>query len=131
MLNLLFAIPLFAIIALFPEFITGMFGEEYKVGAMEMIVLAAGQLVNSLCGPNMTILTMTGKERNAQSIMMVAAGANVVLNFTLIPNYGIMGAAIATSVSMAIWNIASVAAIYRHFKIITFPILGYFQRRSW
>jgi O-antigen/teichoic acid export membrane protein len=131
MLNLVFAIPLFAAIALFPEFITGMFGEEYKVGAMEMIVLAAGQLVNSLCGPNMTILTMTGKERNAQSIMMVAAGANVVLNFTLIPNYGIMGAAIATSVSMAIWNIASVAAIYRHFKIITFPILGYFQRRSW
>ncbi len=131
MLNLVFAIPLFAAIALFPEFITGMFGEEYKVGATEMIVLAAGQLVNSLCGPNMTILTMTGKERNAQAIMMVAAGANLLLNFLLIPKYGIMGAAIATSVSMVLWNIASVAAIYRYYKIITIPILGYFQSRSW
>lgn len=131
MLNLLFAIPIFAAIAIFPEFITGMFGEEYKVGAMEMVVLAAGQLVNSLCGPNMTLLNMTGKERNAQAIMLLAAGANLLFNFLLIPRYGIMGAAIATSVSMAIWNIVSVASIYRYYKIITIPILGYFQTHKW
>ena len=39
------------------------------------------------------------------------------LNYFLIPEFGISGAAIATSTSMILWNIIAVIYVYRKDKI--------------
>jgi O-antigen/teichoic acid export membrane protein len=123
LLNLGMSTPIFLIIIAVPGFLLGLFGEEFAPAVWSLIVLAAGQLVNALCGPVLYILNMTGKERVAQRIMIITSVLNVGLNLWLIPAYGYLGAAVATSFSMMLWNILAVIYIKRTYGFITFPIL--------
>lgn len=119
--NLITSLPIFIIIVLFREFLLQLIGDEFAQGAYLIPVLAIGQLVNALCGPVMYILNMTGKERLSQRIMLWMAIANLVLNFILIPIYGILGAAIATSASMIAWNVIAAGYVYKYYEVISFP----------
>lgn len=127
-LNLVSSTPIFLAILLLPKFVLGLFGEEFDVAATTLIILAAGQLVNALCGPVLYILNMTGKEKVAQRIMVVTSILNIVLNLWLIPEYGFQGAAIATSLSMMLWNILAVIYIKREYGFITFPLFALWKK---
>ena len=127
-LNLALSTPIFLIIVLAPTFVLGLFGPEFKVAAVTVIVLAAGQLVNALCGPVLYILNMTGMEKVAQRIMIITSILNVGLNLWLIPEYGFRGAAIATSFSMVLWNILAVIYIRRVYGFITFPLFSLWKK---
>jgi len=61
------------------------------------------------------IMQMTGHQKVYQNIVLIALILNIVLNFTLIPLYGILGAAIATVVSISSWNI--IGAVYLKQKL--------------
>ena len=63
-LNLVLSTPIFLGIVLFPHFVLGLFGDEFTVAVVTLIILAAGQLINALCGPVLYILNMTGKENH-------------------------------------------------------------------
>ena len=63
---------------------------------------------------------MTGKEKLFQNILILALFLNIGLNFLLIPNHGIEGAAIASSASIIFWNLTSVAYIYNQHQVLTF-----------
>lgn len=119
--NALFAIPIFILIIAFPETLLNLFGAEYSSGKLLLPVLALGQLINALCGPVMYILNMTGKEQESQRIMLWMSVINIVLNLVLIPAYGIIGAAIATSISMIAWNVIAAVLVYRYYKVIAIP----------
>ena len=67
--------------------------------------MVLGQLVLIATGPIQTFVIMSGRERVAASISAGAAVLNLILNYVLIPVYGIEGAAIATSVSLAVSNL--------------------------
>jgi O-antigen/teichoic acid export membrane protein len=119
--NALFAIPIFILIIAFPETLLNLFGAEYSSGKLLLPVLALGQLINALCGPVMYILNMTGKEQESQRIMLWMSVINIVLNLVLIPAYGIIGAAIATSISMIAWNVIAAVLVYKYYKVIAIP----------
>ena len=81
------------------------FGDPFYIGELALAVLAIGQLINSAMGSVGALLNMTGHERYTLRGVFLAALLNVVLNFILIPFYGMLGAAIATAVSLALWNL--------------------------
>lgn len=81
------------------------FGEEYRIGALALAILALGQLINASIGSVGILLNMTGHERDTVIGITVAAISNVTLNSLLIPAYGIEGAALATATTLLIWNI--------------------------
>lgn len=113
-------LPVAALLVLFgDEFLGLVFGDEFRVAALPLSVLCAGQAVNLLMGINGTVLNMT--EYAAVSARIVGAGAllNVILNIWLIPLYGTAGAAIATASSLAFWNVLLSATVYRRLKIRT------------
>ena len=56
-------------------------------------------------GPVGLLLNMTGHERETAKGVAISAVLNMVLNFLLIPRWGITGAAVATTVSMIAWNL--------------------------
>lgn len=122
-LNFSFSVPVFLILVLFPETVLGLFGMEFKEGAGALGILAISQLFNALSGPNLYILNITGKEKVAQRIMALVAVMNILLNLWLIPLHGIMGAALASTVSMVIWNIFATWYVYRYYRIITLSFL--------
>ena len=69
-----------------------------------LIVLLLGQFVNVSTGSCGYLLTMTGNQKVAANATFGAAIGNILLNLALIPIFGIVGAAIATSISISIAN---------------------------
>jgi O-antigen/teichoic acid export membrane protein len=60
---------------------------------------------------------LTGKNQYIALITIFCAGLNIGLNFWLIPQFGMMGAAVNTVVSFSILDILSNAASSKHYKI--------------
>lgn len=120
-LNLLISGPAFLFIILFPEFLLELFGTEFSEGVLPLVILAIGTVINALCGPVMYLLNMTGKERSARNIIIIASIINIALNYYLIPQHGLLGAAYATSISTVIWNALAVIKIKREYGFISIP----------
>ena len=78
-----------------------LFGPEFTSGTLILLVLLIGLVIRSSIGPAEALLVMAGRQKMCASIYAVTLSVNVVLNISLIPVFGIMGAAIATSIALA------------------------------
>lgn len=105
------AVPAFLIIALNAGDILSLLGPAFPVGAVALTILAAGQLVKSCLGSAGFLMVISGHQTVETVNALVAAVINVVLNFLLIPIYGIVGAATATAISMLVFNILRVVQV--------------------
>lgn len=96
----LMGVPIFILILLFPEFILNLlFGEEYIIAADALRILSVGALFSATFSiPNQLIL-MKGKSKTILFDLSASVILNLLLNLLLIPNYGIVGASIATTIS--------------------------------
>lgn len=93
------------------------FGPQFIEGQSALLVLIGGQLVNALAGSVGYLLTMTGYQRQAAVVMATAAGTNLILNAVLIPVFGIVGAALATTVSTVMWNVCMYLLVLRQLDL--------------
>ena len=112
-------LPILIILFLLPEFLLSFFGAEFTIAKNTLLILLVGQVGNAMSGSVGYILQMTGNEKLFQNILTLALLLNIVLNFLLIPKYGIIGAAIASSMSLVFWNLTSVFFIYKKYKVLT------------
>lgn len=111
--------PVLLVLIFFPSSILSMFGDEFKLAAMCLIILSIGKMFSAISGSVGTFLQMVGRQKIFQNILIVAALINVGLNSLLIPNYGIEGAAIASTVSGVFWNLLMIFYIKKHFGFYT------------
>lgn len=115
-----FALPVTALLCIFPEEILGFIDEEFVMGADTLRIFAVVQLVNSAAGMVAVFLNMTGNQVFFTKLVAVATAVNIVLNLLLIPIFGMEGAAVATLISGAFWNITGARFIYKKYKIRTY-----------
>lgn len=108
-------VPILMIFILFGKWILWIFGEAFVPGYTALVLLTIGQFVNSAAGSVGYFLSMTGYQKFLQNIFVSSAIINVILNLLLIPLYSINGAAIASMISMSMWNIGSAVYIKRKF----------------
>ncbi len=99
------ALPLLGVMIVFPEFLLGMFGDEFVEGANLLRILALGQFVNAATGLVGSALVMTGREREFAKATGISAAASLVGNLVAVTIWGALGAAIATSASIALYNL--------------------------
>jgi O-antigen/teichoic acid export membrane protein len=104
------------------DLIVFLFGDAYLPAYLPLLILAAGQLVNVSFGSVGQFLTMTGNERDALQSLCISAVLNILLNALLIPRYGEIGAAIATSASVLAWNILLSIRLFRRLGLTPGPI---------
>ena len=116
------SLPVFLIFILFAQPIMGIFGQSFVIGTAALIVLGAGQLINAGTGSVGFILMMTGKPRINLLNSIVLCVLNIILNYLLIPQYGIIGAAFATGLSIAIVNILGLIEVYYFLRIHPFKL---------
>ena len=95
------------------------FGKEFALAYLPLVILCLGQLVNVGIGSVGVILNMVGLERFTAKGVAIAAVASVILNVALIPFFGAIGAAIATSTSLIIWNLMLFFWLYRETGIVS------------
>jgi O-antigen/teichoic acid export membrane protein len=74
-----------------------LFGPKFTDGYPLMFVLAAGLLSRAAIGPVERLLNMLGEQRACAMVYAFAFATNLALCIVLIPRFGAMGAAFATS----------------------------------
>lgn len=90
----------------------GMFGEAFQAGATVTLLFVFGQVVNAASGPSNDVLTMTDHQYVVLANHWGLAVLNAVFNYLLIQEFGIVGAALATSSVLGLTNIARVVEVW-------------------
>ncbi|MEO0825649.1 MAG: flippase [Cyanobacteria bacterium J06639_16] len=121
--------PAFAIAVVLISFskpILQLFGTEFAAAKVALIILILGQLVNVGVGSVAYLMMMTGHQNQSALVMGVSALTNVILNLIGIHFLGIIGAALATALSMTMWNVWLHALVVRELGVRP-SILATFQ----
>jgi O-antigen/teichoic acid export membrane protein len=120
---LLLSLPLAGVYVLWGDvFVALLFGEEYLPAVAVLLILTTGQLLNVAAGSVGLVLSMLGHEMETVKASVCAVIINAVLAVVLIPEMGASGAAVATAVSVAYWNIQLVLRTYSLTQLNTTPI---------
>ncbi|MFC0805673.1 lipopolysaccharide biosynthesis protein [Ensifer sp. P24N7] len=98
-----------------------LFGPAFTAGAPLMAILLTGILAKAFVGPAETLLTMAGRQKLCVLLYAAALGVNIALNVTLIPVFGLTGAAAATAGAMFVEAAILHFAVRRTFG---FPLLA-------
>jgi O-antigen/teichoic acid export membrane protein len=98
--------PVFALtFSLSNPLTVALYGARYESSATYLTLLALAYYFNAALGFNGLTLKVFGKVRFVVWISVVAAATNLALNFLLVPMYGALGAAIATSSTLIVHNL--------------------------
>jgi O-antigen/teichoic acid export membrane protein len=116
-ITFLIALLIAASIIVFRQWIPFVFGQEFEYSGTAVIILSIGQLLNVAAGSVAFLFVMTGHERYTVSAIAVSSLTTVALNAFLIPRWGIEGAAVATSISLLVWNLILIVQVRRRLGI--------------
>lgn len=103
---LMCAIPISAIFIIFPGKVMLLFGPEYLPSAKILVILTGATFIQAIFGAAGPTLSMSGHTKLVLWNTIGAFALNFGLNIFLIPNYGIIGAAIATLTSLIVVGFA-------------------------
>lgn len=120
----IFTIVAGIILVILGKYALGFFGPEFVVAYVPLVILLVGLVINASSGLVGLIMAMTGHQNQAGIILTSCAVINIALNAVLIPAFGLSGAAVSTTITMALWNIAMI--IYVRYKLQINPTV--FQR---
>ncbi len=118
--SLLIGCFFFLIIWLNVDFLFAIPGEDFKSGIWVFFFLMVGRLTDMYCGINGLIFTTSKKYKYEIYFTAIMILLVYSLNLILIPKYGIVGAAISTSIAIILYNFARVFFIRQVYKINPF-----------
>jgi O-antigen/teichoic acid export membrane protein len=116
------ALPLLIVFIVFPHWIMGLFGSQFRQGGLCLSILACGQFVNVATGSVGYILMMSGHENLMRNAITLSGSLNILLNLWLVPQYGIIGGAIATAISVTTLNVIAAYFVWAFVKIKPLPL---------
>ncbi|BCP55291.1 polysaccharide biosynthesis protein [Kaistia sp. 32K] len=93
------------------RFLLSMFGESFVSGFPLIFIFAIGLIVRASIGPAESILTMAGEQRICAAVYAGTFLVNLILNYSLIPHFGLAGAATATSLALMLETLAVYLAV--------------------
>ena len=97
---LLTSLPLFIFLILFSNTILMLFGSEFGNNALALPILTVGIMIQAVFGLGSPSLTMSGFQKYNLINALVALFTNIFLNIMLIPQFGIAGAAMGTTIAL-------------------------------
>ena len=113
-------LPLCVWLILFSKFILNLFGPDFSIGSHALVILVLGWIVHSSMGLLGIVLTMSGRSKlhliNTSSLLLI----NVLLNFYLIPKWGMAGAALATAASLTLVDLVTLIEVYIILNLVPF-----------
>ncbi|NQZ13713.1 MAG: flippase [Alphaproteobacteria bacterium] len=102
---LVLTLPIAIILFVFAEGILSLaFGNVFAAASVALMILIGANLFSVAMGQVGQVLSLTGYEKYTAVSVLIAVLINVSLNAYLVPQMGMNGAAIATGVSIVVWN---------------------------
>lgn len=99
-LSLELSLGILLILLVGQEDILHIFGASYEEGVVPLIILSVSFMILTTLGSPIEILNMNGFTKLTSLVLTLSIFINIGLNYTLIPLYGMNGAASATSASL-------------------------------
>lgn len=90
---------------------------QYSEGIYVFLFIMIGRMVDMFCGLNGTIFSTSRKYKFDLIFSVFLCSTVFYLNMTLIPEYGVVGAAISTSLAYVIYNVLRCWYIYYYYKL--------------
>jgi O-antigen/teichoic acid export membrane protein len=113
----------FLVILLYGSRVIGLFfTDAYATFPIALTILTLGTLLKASFGPGGMTLEAFGNTKLILINSVVMLLTNVGLGFILIPNYGILGAAIATGVTIAVSGLISFLEINFLYQMLPFSL---------
>lgn len=124
--GLYLSVPMFVTFVLAPaEVMRVVFGPRYVIGAMPLVILGVAQIFNAGTGAVGPLLIMSGRQKEWFLISGSMLVTNIGLGALLVPRYGIVGAALASSA--AVGGLFSIGLFYVKRELHLWP----YDRRYW
>ncbi len=101
----LVAISLSLFVFFSADFLISFFGSEYDSASLLLKIMVIGGTISSIVGPVGYLLTMNGFEKTYRNINFITLIISCLLAITLIPMFGVIGAAVSTSLTLCISNL--------------------------
>ena len=112
-LAVLVSVPLFGCLILIGQDVLGVFGQEFRIGSIALVILAVGQFLNNITGAANTVLLMSGQSQIVMRNTVVMGAVLLMTAALLIPRWGMTGAAVAAAGSLILTNIIRVVQVWR------------------
>jgi O-antigen/teichoic acid export membrane protein len=103
--------PLLLLLVFAGNWVMGLFGEDFKQGGTPLAILALGQSVNAMTGSVGILLMMTGHGREILKVSISSVILMTICAPFFISRFGIIGAAVASSIVIAYMNILLTFAV--------------------
>lgn len=120
--SMTFNIPIFLILTIFAEPLLSIFGEDFTSGSTGLIILAFGPLISSSSGLGGTVINMTGYSKltlvNSSLFLLTSLGFGLFF----IPLIGVPGAALATTIAVAVRNFLQMGQVFYIHRMLPFNI---------
>nr|WP_248299478.1 lipopolysaccharide biosynthesis protein [Halorhabdus amylolytica] len=97
-------VPILAVQAVYGQTLLGVFGEAFVRGYVPLVVYLGGVFVGSAVGATGWLLMMTDHQYARMALDWLLAVLNVLLTYAFIETLGLSGAALGTSLAIAIQN---------------------------
>ena len=103
--------PLFWVLVLDGRPLMLIFGSDYAAGTDVLVLLGVAMLIATFCGDVDILLIMAGRTRASMANILTAFALNLGLDLWLIPEHGIIGAAIGWSCAIIVKNLLALAQV--------------------
>lgn len=107
-------LPIFAILAVFGQQLLTIFGPEYARGYQVLLVFLVGRFIGNAVGGTGILLSMTNHQYAHMGLEWLLAILNIVLTYLFVIKFGLVGAALGTSIAISIQNLTQLILIHRY-----------------
>ena len=94
------------------------FGPGYEAGVPALRILLIGQVFAASLGSQLHVMNMTGHERSAAVLLIISTVVNALVSMIMVHQFGLTGAAIATTGALILWNAGMAIFIWRHLELL-------------
>lgn len=95
---------------------------EYATGAPALRIVAIGMLSFAVITVLCSVISSTGRPWVSVAVVAVTLAIDAGLNLALVPRYGLVGAAVGTTIAMAVGAVAGAVVVSSRFGAIVAPL---------
>jgi O-antigen/teichoic acid export membrane protein len=116
-------LPLSYFFIFYPGSILSLFGKNFSVGQVALVIIALGYLFEYGTSATQVIINMTGRSWLSLMNQIVCFATIALFGIWLIPNFGMVGAAIAVSLGIVVTNLLR---LFQSFRILGFTPYSFY-----
>jgi O-antigen/teichoic acid export membrane protein len=109
---LVLTVPMFTFVIPFASDVIRLFGTEFREGAGVVLLIGAAMIFKTTFSLSGNVIKSMGHSNIILANHLIAALLNIVLNLLLIPELGMIGAAVATSIAIALDGVLPAIELY-------------------